>query len=111
MNTYDKVPAFLVRANYAIDPADTAAFKALVTRMAKGATQHEGCCFLNAAQDVIDPNIFHLIEGWESREAFSRLGASPDFQAVLKAALALKVVDRSGTLYFVSETQALQMPT
>lgn len=58
MKTQTAIPAFLVRANYVIDPADKAAFKSLVTRMAKGATQHEGCCFLNAAQDVHDLTYF-----------------------------------------------------
>lgn len=52
-----------------------------------------------------------LRRGFVAKEAFSRLGASFEFQTVLKAALALKVVDRSGTIYLVSGSQALQMPT
>lgn len=111
MTTQPGVPAFLVRARYLIDPADTPAFKAIVTRMAAHANSREGCCFLNAAQDVLDANTFHLVEGWASQEAFQALGATSEFQEALKAALALKVVDRSGTLYFVSGTQALEMPT
>lgn len=111
MTSQPSVPAFLVRARYVIDPADTPAFKAIATRMAEHANQQDGCCFLNAAQDVLDPNIFHLVEGWVSKEAFERLFASSEFQEVLKAALALNVVERSGTLYFVSGTQALEMPT
>lgn len=111
MSTQPDVPAFLVRARYRIDPADTAVFKTVVTRLAEHSPKQKGCCFLIAAQDVLDPNIFHLVEGWASQEAFESLGATPEFQEVLKAALAMKVVERSGTRYSVSEAQALQMPT
>jgi quinol monooxygenase YgiN len=111
MTTQHSVPAFLVRARYVIDPPDTPEFKAIVMRMAAHANSQQGCCFLNAAQDVLDPNTFHLVEGWASREAFQAFGATSQFQEALKAALALKVVDRAGTLYFVSGTQALEMPT
>jgi quinol monooxygenase YgiN len=104
-------PAFLISANYVVDQADTTVFKALTARMAKAAHQRAGCSFLNAAQDVLDPNSFHLTEGWISQAAFDEHLNSVEFQSVLKEALALRIVKRSGAIYFVAGVQALEMPS
>ncbi|MDH7972851.1 antibiotic biosynthesis monooxygenase [Sphingomonas sp. AR_OL41] len=105
------VPAFLISARYVVDPADTAAYKALAGRMAEAAHRRAGCSFLNAAQDVLDPNIFHLTEGWISEEAFHEHLASDTFQAVLREALELRIIERSGKMYFVAGEQTLDMPS
>lgn len=104
-------PALLISASYVLDPADTAAYKALAAHMTKAARARPGCVFLNAAQDVLDPDTFHLTEGWSSEEALSAHFASDEFQAILAAALKLKILARSGTMYQVSGAQALDMPS
>lgn len=104
-------PAFLISAKYVVDPQDNAAYKALLARAAETANQRSGCFFLNAAQDVLDPNVFHLTEGWASEEAFTEQLNSDEFQYVLKEALKLRIVHRSGTKYIVADSQALEMPS
>ncbi len=111
MTTQQHTPAFLISARYVLDPADTAAYKMLAARMAEAAHRRPGCSFLNAAQDVLDPNVFHLTEGWVSQQAFDEHLASDEFQAVLKEALGLRIVARSGSIFFVSGAQALDMPS
>lgn len=103
-------PALLISASYVLDPIDSAAFKVLAARMAKAARARTGCVFLNAAQDVLDPDTFHLTEGWASEEALRAHLASNAFQAILAAALKLRIRARSGTIYLVSGSKALEMP-
>lgn len=104
-------PAFLIVARYTLDPADTAAFKAITARMAEGAHRRPGNLFLHAAQNVADANVFHLTEGWASQAAFDEHLHSAEFQAVLGEALALRIIERSGFIYFVAGAQALDMPS
>lgn len=104
-------PAFLIHARYVLDPGDTATFKGLAARMAETAHRRDGCFFLNAAQDVSDPNTFHLTEGWASQDAFNGHIGSPEFQSVLGEALRLRIVHRSGTMFLVAGRQELEMPS
>jgi quinol monooxygenase YgiN len=104
-------PEFLIIAKYVVEPADTAAYKVLAARMAQAAHRQAGCSFLQAAQDVLDPNTFHLTEGWVSQDAFNEHLNSEQFQAVLQEALKLRIIERSGTMYFVAGVQILDMPS
>lgn len=103
-------PAFLIHATYVIDPADTAAFRTIVTEMAEAARTAPGCLFLEATQSVTNSNAFHLIEAWTNQDAFDTYGQSDEFQAALGAALRLRIVERSGEKFFVSGRESLQMP-
>ncbi|WP_421846329.1 putative quinol monooxygenase [Novosphingobium sp.] len=104
-------PALLISASYVLDPADTAAYKVLAARMAKAARARPGCVFLNAAQDVLDPETFHLTEGWASEHDLNAHLASEAFQSVLAAALKLRIRARSGTMYLIGGAQELDMPS
>lgn len=103
-------PAFLIKATYRLHPDDVARFKELAGEMAKAATQRPGNSFLSAAQDVLDPCTFHLIEGWESQTAFDEHIGSPNFQSVLHKAMQLRIDDRYGALFVVSDIKKLDMP-
>lgn len=103
-------PVFLIKATYSLDPGDVEAFKAIAAQLAISASQRPGCAFLNATQDVLDPRIFYLLEGWDSQAAFEAQLNSEAFQALLKQALALRIAARSGTRYQVSAVEPLPMP-
>ena len=111
MNVESSPPAFLISATYVVDPADAPKFREIAARMAERAASREGCSFLHATQDLLDAQTFRLIESWASWEAFNEYAASDEFQAVLKEALALRILDRSGTMFFVSSAEALEMPS
>lgn len=104
-------PAFLIKATYVIDPADIEVFKAIAGRFAVEVVQRHGCAFLNATQDVLDPTVFNLIEGWENQQAFEDQLASKEFQAVLGEALALRIIHRSAARFEVSGVSELDMPS
>ena len=111
MNSPASVPAFVINTTYRIDREDVSAFAALCSRMAINAAKREGCAFLHATQDVLDPATFHLFEGWLSQEAFDAHLASGDFQGVLRDAMRLRIVERFGDIIFVSGMKKLDMPT
>ena len=79
--------------------------------MASEADARDGCAFLDVAQDVSDPAIFRLIEGWRDQAALDAHLASGEFQAVLKEAAALGIVDRSADVYSIAGMKALNMPS
>lgn len=110
MAEQEAAPAFLISARYVVDAADIGAFKNVAARMVEHARRRPGCSFLNAAQDVSDPGTFHLTEGWSSEDALNARIGSEEFQAVLGEALRLRIRSRSGTMFFVSGKQDLEMP-
>lgn len=110
MTSYQSVPSFIIKATYVLHPEDVEAYKKLAARFAKTASQRAGNSFLHATQDVLDSNVFHLMEGWESQQAFQEQLVSEAFQAILKEARALRVTQRSGTRFQISDVQPLEMP-
>ena len=110
MTSHQAAPSFIIKATYVLHPDDVEAYKKLAARFATTASQRAGNAFLHATQDVLDSNVFHLMEGWESQQAFEEQLASEAFQAILKAALALRITHRSGTRFQISDMQQLEMP-
>ncbi|QYE33295.1 hypothetical protein KZX46_00345 (plasmid) [Polymorphobacter sp. PAMC 29334] len=106
-----QTPAIIITAKYVHAATDAAAFKVLASRMAADAQRRPACIFLNAAEDVDCPSIFHLTEAWASESGFAEHASSEAFQAVLKDALTLRILQRSGTMFTVSGAQALEMPS
>ncbi len=111
MKKQPNVPAFLINATYRIHPEDITAYSALAARMVQAAAKREGCSFISAAQDVLDSETFHLLEGWERRENFDSHIASSEFQGILKEAMELRIVERFGDIIFVSGVEKLDMPS
>ncbi|WP_174280203.1 putative quinol monooxygenase [Sphingomonas bacterium] len=106
-----QTPALLIYTSYRLLPDNTEAFRALALRMATAARGRDGCAFLDVAQDAADPATFRLIEGWRDQAALDAHGASDEFQAVMKEAGALKVVDRSIDLYSVADKKTVGLPS
>ena len=106
----NETPALLVYTTYRLVSDDVEAFRSLALRMTATASSRDGCAFLNVAQDVSDPATFRLIEGWRDQAALDAHGASEQFQAVLKDAAALGIVDRSIDIYSVAGKKTIELP-
>ena len=104
-------PALLIYTTYRLLPADVDAFRSLALRMAAMAKARDGCAFVDVAQDVGDPGTFRLIESWRDRAALDAHGASEEFQAVLKEAAALGIVDRSIDVYSIAGRTTVEWPS
>ncbi len=104
-------PALLIYATYRLRPEDLEAFRSLATRMAAAANARDGCAFLDVAQDIGDPATFRLVEGWRDQAALDAHIASGEFQAVLKEAATLGIIDRSADVYAVAGKKSPEMPS
>ena len=58
-----------------------------------------GCVSYAFAQDLLDPNVVHIVERWESREALTAHAASAHFQAWRAQGAELGISDRDLRLY------------
>ena len=106
-----ETPALLIYTTYSLAPDDAEAFRSLALRMTTTAKSRDGCAFLDVAQDISEPAIFRLIEGWRDQAALDAHGASVEFQTVMKDAAALRVVGRSIDVYSVTDKKTVNMPS
>lgn len=104
-------PALIGKATYHLHPDDVDAFKGIMNRVTGNADSPPGNLFFHVAQDVGDPTTVYLVEGWDSGESAAAYLRDPGFQALLAEAMALRIRDRRGEIYFVSGAQEMPMPT
>ncbi len=100
----------LIVTTYRVHPEDTDAFKAINERMASDARRREGNRFLHVAQDIGNPAVFHLTEGWNDQQSIDEHIAGDDFQTVLAEAQKLRIEGRTAKLYAADFGYELGMP-
>ena len=103
-------PELLIYTTYRLQANDVEPFQALAMRMGAAARKSDGCAFLDVTQDVGDPGIFRLVEGWHDQAALDAHSASAEFKAQLKEAKALAIIDRSINVYPVVQKRTGAMP-
>ena len=94
--------------SYEIDPQDAAAFAAIAAQSVANTVNKPGCLYYIASQDVTQPNVFHLTEGWASQAALDEHVASLAFKAMLDAAFKLRIVKRA---IYLSESSGRKLMT
>lgn len=110
MQEETELQSMLVVTTYRVHPDDAGAFKALNERMAADARRRPGNNFLLVAQDIGDPAVFHLTEGWTDQAAIEEHIAGYDFQTVLAEAQKLRIEERVATVYRAVREYELGMP-
>ena len=87
---------------------DLAAARAQMEAMVEASRVEGGCISYAFSSDLIDPNLIHVAERWESREHLS-VHAATDHMATWRAkAQELGLTDRSLRIYdYEGEPQAL----
>lgn len=110
MPSDDSSRSLSIRTTYRVHPEDADTFKDIAERMAKDARLREGNTFLLAAQDISNPAVFHLTEGWKSQQAIDEHLASDGFQSVLADAQQLRIEDRTATVFEVVASYELGFP-
>ena len=81
--------------SYELHPLDVAAFARIATESVEQTVDKDGCLYYIATQDVKNPNIFHLTEGWATQADLDAHGASPSFKNMLEQAFKLRIVSRA----------------
>ena len=79
---------------YRVDPADAAAFASIAAGSVPATVSKMGCLYYIASQDVNEPGVFHLSEGWSDKAALDAHTSSADFQAMLAQAMKLRILSR-----------------
>jgi len=79
---------------YRVDPADAAAFASIAAGSVPATASKPGCLYYIASQDVSEPGVFHLSEGWVDKAALDAHTSSPDFNAMLEKAMKLRILSR-----------------
>lgn len=89
---------------YRVHPEDRQKFIDAVADHIPPTAQSSGCTYYVFAADILDPNVFHLSEGWESDEALAKHHSSEIFQRALGGAReTVRILDHQGQRYDIAK--------
>ena len=88
---------------YRVHPDDRQKFIDAVADHIPFTAGQSGCVFYVFAADILDPNTFHLSEGWEGEEAISIHHASAPFGKALHDVMtSVRILDHQGERYEIA---------
>ncbi|AWO77438.1 putative quinol monooxygenase [Serratia marcescens] len=94
----------IVSAYYRVHPDDRQTFIEAVIPEMQAAQQLPGCVFYAFSQDLVNPDAFHLSEGWADIEAYERHEHSETFLKALATVVKhVRILRREGIRYDVSK--------
>lgn len=100
----------IVSAYYRVHPDDRQIFIDAVKPEMQAAQQLPGCVFYAFSQDLINPNAFHLSEGWANFAAYEQHEHSETFlKALATVVQQVRILNREGIRYEVA-TQHIDDP-
>jgi quinol monooxygenase YgiN len=105
-NSHDKtLPTNVtVSAYYKVHPDDRQTFIDAVIPEMTAAAKLEGCIYYAFAQDLTDPNTFHLLEGWADEAAYERHEQADTFLTALSTVVKnVRIIDRQGIRYDIAK--------
>ncbi|MER5794732.1 putative quinol monooxygenase [Streptomyces sp. NPDC001980] len=108
----DEPTSIVISSYYTVHPDDRQKFiDAVVPHLAPSA-QNPGSVYYVFAQDLSDPNTFHLSEGWRNQEALDIHNASAPFQTALREVMTgVRIVGRQGQRYEIAAQGAGDPPS
>lgn len=83
-----------ITGSYKSDPQDASAFASIATESMAKSVGKPGCLYYILSQDLTEPNVFHLADGWASQTASDEHLASADFRETLEEAFRLRILSR-----------------
>ncbi len=92
---------------YKLHPTDAEAFRAIAAASVAPTRAKDGCLHYAFAEDVTEPGLFRVAEGWRDRAALDAHLASPDFAETLRQAGELDIMDRQIMTFTASNGQSL----
>lgn len=96
--------AIIVSAYYRVHPDDRQTFIEAVKPEMQAAQRLPGCVFYAFSQDLINPEAFHLSEGWADIEAYERHEHSDTFLKALATVVQhVRILHREGIRYDVAK--------
>jgi quinol monooxygenase YgiN len=95
-------PGVIVAALYEIHPDDREEFLRHVRNDIGHTRAKDGCIWYDMAESIVEPNVFRLTEGWESREHLDAHTDSDTFKSTIEQVAKLNIVRRVAHVYNVS---------
>ncbi|KJQ52706.1 putative quinol monooxygenase [Microbacterium sp. SA39] len=90
-------------AYYRVHPDDRQKFIDAVADHIPYTAAQPGCVFYVFAADILDPNTFHLSEGWEDEEAITIHHDSAPFREALNEVMtSVRILDHQGQRYEIA---------
>lgn len=94
----------LVSAYYRVHPDDRQTFIDAVIPEMLAAQKLPGCIYYAFAQDLTNPDTFHLTEGWADEQAYERHEHSATFLHALATVVKnVRILSREGIRYDVAK--------
>lgn len=94
----------VVSAYYRVHPDDRQTFIDAVKPEMQAAQQLPGCVFYAFSQDLVNPDAFHLSEGWADIEAYERHEHAETFLHALATVVKnVRILHREGVRYEVAK--------
>lgn len=69
--------------------SDSEAVQGLLSEFIGPARQEEGCLYYDLYQNVADPTVFYILDGWRDEASAAAHGEHPNVQRVLQSLLPL----------------------
>ncbi|MET0860687.1 MAG: antibiotic biosynthesis monooxygenase family protein [Microbacterium sp.] len=90
-------------AYYRVHPDDRQKFIDAVAEHIPFTAGQPGCVFYVFAADILDPNTFHLSEGWEDQGAIAVHDAAEPFRKALREVMtSVRILDHQGQRYEIA---------
>jgi quinol monooxygenase YgiN len=103
---HDKTRAteIVVSAYYRVHPDDRQAFIDAVRPEMQAAQKMPGCVYYAFSQDLVNPDAFHLSEGWADLDAYERHEHADTFLTALATVVKnVRILHREGMRYDVAK--------
>lgn len=92
-----------ISAYYRVHPDDRQNFMDAVIPEMAAAQKMPGCIYYAFAQDLIEPNAFHLLEGWADQSAYEYHEEAESFLSALSTVVrTVRIEHREGVRYDVA---------
>ena len=102
----------VIHATYRVHEDDVEAFAGAVRPHIAAHAALPGCIYYAFAPDLLDRQLFHLIEGWADREALEAHILLEDFQEALRVIdRGVRILARDAQVYIVAKQEPIAMPS
>lgn len=96
----------IVNGTLRVHPGDIRTFSDLLRQHVEVMRRNPDVCYYSIAKDVVDPALFHAVEGWTSREALAAHNKSGEHhESVRRVEENVRVIDRDMRVYTVVDEE------
>lgn len=92
---------------YRLHFGDAEKFRMIAAASVETTRGKDGCLYYSFAEDVAEPGLFRVAEGWRDRAALDTHLSSPDFADTLRQAGEMRITERQVHTFTASDSRSL----